>query len=156
MSASTSSTYLPQSVGLPEWAVVGEVVGFFARLRGVSPEDTPLPPGFLPDPDLPVRVLSGGQEQRVALTVALLGSPSVLLLDEPAANLDDEGRATLWGVLGRLVEEGAAVLVTTPSGTDLRPVADRTVTLVEGRLEEPPGYGAPRAAGGEPAWEAVS
>lgn len=129
--------YLPQTVGLPDWATVGEVLHLFARLRGVERADTILPAGFLPDEESPVRVLSGGQTQRVALAVALLGFPSVLLLDEPAANLDDEGRSTLWQVLGEVMEAGSAVLVAAPSGPDTRPVADRVVVLSEGRLRSP-------------------
>ncbi len=128
--------YLPQSVGLPEWATVGEVLQLFARLRRADPADTPLPQGFLPHVDTPVRVLSGGQAQRVALTVALLGSPSVLLLDEPAANLDDSGREMLWHALDQMVGLGGAVLIATPSGPETRPMADRVLELSRGKLEE--------------------
>lgn len=129
--------YLPQTVGLPHWATVGEVLDLFSRLRGVDREDTTLPDGFVPGAEAQVRTLSGGQVQRVALAVALLGSPPVLLLDEPAANLDEEGRATLWQVLGDLMEGGSAVLIAAPSGPDTGPLADKVVVLSEGRLRSP-------------------
>jgi ABC-type multidrug transport system ATPase subunit len=135
--------YLPQSLGLPEWATVDEVLGLFARLRGWfgSPVDLPeLPEGFLPPGDDRIDVLSGGQRQRVAIAVALLGSPAILLLDEPAANLDDEGRADLFAVLAGERDRGASIVVAAPSPGDLNGLPDRTVRLRDGRIHaaEPP------------------
>ncbi|MEX0825748.1 MAG: ABC transporter ATP-binding protein [Acidimicrobiia bacterium] len=126
--------YLPQSVGLPPWATVGEVVAFFARLRRVDPADSPLPAGFVPDSDRPIKVLSGGQRQRVALAVALLGEPSLVLLDEPFANLDDQGRAVLTVVLRAAADDGRTVVIATPTESDLGGLDQTVIKIVGGRI----------------------
>lgn len=130
--------YLPQTVGFPGWATPAEVIAFFARLRGVDPTSHPFLPDFLPDPTLPVKVLSGGQRQRLALAVAMLGRPGLVLLDEPAASLDDAGQESLERVIGDVATAGTSVLVATPRSEDLSRMFDTVVDLVEGRLEDRP------------------
>jgi ABC-type multidrug transport system ATPase subunit len=124
--------YLPQALGMPTWATVAEVLDLFGRLRGSSELAVTLPEGFLPPLEQPIGQLSGGQRQRVAFAVALLGRPSLLLLDEPAANLDDDGRAAMVAVLEALREAGTSVLVAAPSPGDLNGLPDRTVRLRDG------------------------
>ena len=139
--------YLPQLVSLPESVTVGEVIAFFARLRGVSvrrPADlaaaVPLPDGFLPGLERPIGALSGGMRRRVALAAALLGSPPLVLLDEPAASLDEEHSASLWETLQALRAAGGTALIAMPLLVtsmlrhDLAAVADRAVMLDHGRV----------------------
>jgi ABC-type multidrug transport system ATPase subunit len=140
--------YVPQRVSLPESGTVGEVLTLFSRLRGASLDSMPFPPGFVPPPERRVGVLSGGQQQRVVLAAALLGAPRLLLLDEPSANLDEEGREQLWRVLRELADEGAAVLVASPSPSDLAGVADRELVVEEGRVSQRPTWGSLRAIRG--------
>jgi len=139
--------YLPQLVSLPESVTVGEVIAFFARLRGVSvrrPADlaaaVPLPDGFLPSLERPIGALSGGMRRRVALGAALLGSPPLVLLDEPAASLDEEHSSSLWETLQALRAAGGTALIAMPLLVtsmlrhDLASVADRAVMLDHGRV----------------------
>lgn len=126
---------------------VGEVIAFFARLRGVSvrrPADlasaVPLPDGFLPTLERPIGALSGGMRRRVALGAALLGSPPLVLLDEPAASLDEEHSHSLWETLQALRAAGGTALIAMPLLVtsmlrhDLAGVADRAVMLDHGRV----------------------
>ncbi|WP_433347911.1 ABC transporter ATP-binding protein [Microtetraspora malaysiensis] len=78
--------------------------------------------------DRPVGVLSGGQRRRVQAATAMVGSPRLLLLDEPTAGADPETRSALLAAVRARAEAGAAVLYTThylPELVDL----DATVAL---------------------------
>lgn len=127
--------YLPQSLMLPESATIGEVIVFFADLRGVDPDETRLPEDFTRDYGELVGPLSIGQRQRVGLRVALLGTPKLLLLDEPVASLDQEGREQFWQVLRDLRDsKGMSCLIASPSPSDLVGVADRAISMIDGRI----------------------
>ncbi|MGE5467359.1 MAG: ATP-binding cassette domain-containing protein, partial [Ignavibacteria bacterium] len=69
--------------------------------------------------------LSGGQRQRLGLARALYGSPSVLILDEPNANLDEAGEAALEAALRAATSAGQTVLIVSH-----RPIAIRNCDLV--------------------------
>lgn len=77
--------------------------------------------------------LSGGQQQRVLIAHALIRRPSLLLLDEPLANLDVRSVAGIVALLHRLcVEQGIAVLLSAHDMNPLLPVMDRIVYLANG------------------------
>jgi energy-coupling factor transport system ATP-binding protein len=91
--------------------------------------------------------LSGGQQRRLALAALLARDPQVLVLDEPFAGLDPEGRAGLVSLLGRLRARGLTLVVVSHDREPFLPLVDRVVTLADGRIvDEAPG-GAQRAAG---------
>lgn len=77
--------------------------------------------------------LSGGMKQKLGLATALIHRPKVLLLDEPSGGLDPLTRGDLWRLIGRVVAEGAAVLVSTPY-MDEAARCRRIGLLREGRL----------------------
>lgn len=128
--------YLPQGIQLDEPLTAREILRFFARLRGVDPHPDHMPDGFLPPLDAPLSVLSGGQRQRVAIALALLGTPRLLLLDEPIANLDDAGVGLTWQALRTVIDQGGAALVTSPRSDDLEGIAQRVLILGDGSLQE--------------------
>jgi ABC-2 type transport system ATP-binding protein len=82
--------------------------------------------------DLPVHTLSRGQKQRLGLMRALVHSPSVLLLDEPASGLDPRSRVELRELLRQLAGQGCAVIVSSHLLTDLEEVADTVVFIDQG------------------------
>ncbi len=85
--------------------------------------------------DRPAGELSTGTAQRLNLAIALAGSPSVLLLDEPTATLSPDQRVRLWGWLDTLrTEEGLALLFSTQSVDEAARHADRMVVLSRGRV----------------------
>lgn len=82
----------------------------------------------------PWRKLSGGERQRLSLALCLVGRPSTVVLDEPTAGVDPEGRAAIRGVVAELRREGAAVLLTTHELAEAERVADRVVVIDRGRV----------------------
>jgi ABC-2 type transport system ATP-binding protein len=80
-----------------------------------------------------IRALSGGQRRRLALAQALLGSPAVLILDEPTTGLDPEQRASLRGVLAELART-SIVLVSTHQTEDVAALCERVIVLDDGRV----------------------
>jgi len=78
-------------------------------------------------------ILSGGERRRVEVARALLASPSMLLLDEPFAGLDPEGRRALQSGLAA-VPRGVSLLVTDHAHEDVLQVCDRAVLLLDGRV----------------------
>ncbi|MDQ1287302.1 MAG: type transport system ATP-binding protein [Actinomycetota bacterium] len=82
--------------------------------------------------DRPTQVLSRGQKQRLGLARALVHSPAVLLLDEPASGLDPRSRIELRGIVRDLATAGAAVLVSSHVLAELDTLADRAVFVSGG------------------------
>ncbi len=81
----------------------------------------------------PWRRLSGGEQQRLSLALALVGRPSVVFLDEPTAGVDPEGRLAVRSVIAGLKESGISVILTTHELTEAERLADRVVIIDHGR-----------------------
>jgi ABC-2 type transport system ATP-binding protein len=77
--------------------------------------------------------LSGGQESRASLAAALLGSPELLVLDEPTVGLDPVLRRDLWSLFHRLADDGATLLVSSHV-MDEASRCDRLLLMREGEL----------------------
>lgn len=79
---------------------------------------------------------STGMKQRLGFAMALTGNPEYLVLDEPTNGMDIEGRADIHQLLGKLREEGIAVLISTHLVYEAEQIADRVTAIHEGRLVE--------------------
>ncbi|MFP5342700.1 MAG: ABC transporter ATP-binding protein [Candidatus Limnocylindria bacterium] len=82
----------------------------------------------------PYRRLSGGERQRLGLAVALVGRPSVLILDEPTAGMDPEARAVARELVTAERERGVAIVLTSHDLVDVERLADRVLILADGRV----------------------
>jgi ABC-2 type transport system ATP-binding protein len=80
------------------------------------------------------RRLSGGEKQRLALALALVGRPQVAFLDEPTAGVDPAGRLVIREVIRGLRDDGVAVLLTTHELEEAARLADRVVIVDHGRV----------------------
>lgn len=84
----------------------------------------------------PFGALSGGQKQRVLIARALSSHPELLVMDEPLAGVDLHSQAGLAHLLGRLRDDGMALLVVLHELGPMAPVLSRSVTLCDGRVVE--------------------
>jgi ABC-2 type transport system ATP-binding protein len=113
-----------------------EAVGLFA-----SYYDHPLDPADLVErvglgavARTPWRRLSGGEQQRLSLALALVGRPEVAFLDEPTAGVDPQGRLALRQIISGLRDDGVCVLLTTHELEEAERLADRIVIIDRGRV----------------------
>jgi ABC-2 type transport system ATP-binding protein len=103
--------------------------------------DDPVAPGELIDrlglgsvAGTPWRRLSGGEQQRLSLALALVGRPQVVFLDEPTAGVDPQGRLAIRGQMAALRADGVCVLLTTHELEEAERVADRIAIIDQGRV----------------------
>jgi ABC-2 type transport system ATP-binding protein len=113
--------YMPQRFGLYEDLRVQENLDLYADLHAVAQADRSARysdlmrmTGLAPFTSRLAGKLSGGMKQKLGLACSLVGSPPLLLLDEPTVGVDPVSRRELWAIIHRLVEErGATVLLST-------------------------------------------
>ena len=114
-----------------------ENLELFARLEGAAAPEAAaaeLVASFqLPDAGRPSGELSVGNRQRLNIALSLIGSPRVLLLDEPTAALDPGQRRRVWEVVNSLRADGGAVCFATQNLEEVEH-ADRTIVLQDGRV----------------------
>jgi ABC-2 type transport system ATP-binding protein len=115
---------------------VQENVAYFASILGAAPTQTDRvirAVSLVEDAQHRVDRLSGGQRARVSLATALLGSPDVLVLDEPTVGLDPVLRHELWTLFHQLADEGTTLLVSSHV-MDEADRCDRLLLLRDGQL----------------------
>jgi ABC-2 type transport system ATP-binding protein len=81
-----------------------------------------------------VSTYSGGMRRRLDIAMSLIGSPSVIVLDEPTGGLDPESRLEVWKSVRELAARGTTVLLTTQYLDEAEQLADRIAILHEGRI----------------------
>jgi len=84
--------------------------------------------------DRRVSTYSGGMRRRLDIAMSLVGTPSVIFLDEPTTGLDPEGRLEVWKTIKELAGGGTTILLTTQYLEEAEQLADRIAILHEGRI----------------------
>ncbi|MBA3734134.1 MAG: ABC transporter ATP-binding protein [Actinobacteria bacterium] len=129
--------WVPQQPAFYDRLTARENLELFARLEGeddLAATAARLLARFDIPPDRPAHMLSVGNRQRLNVALALLGSPRVLLLDEPTAALDPGQRRRLWETVTTLRDEGGSVVFSTQNLEELDLYARRVAVLQRGRL----------------------
>ena len=149
--------YLPQDFGVPPGLTCFELLDTVARLKGIRSRSAVLAMlegvGLHDVAKRPVESLSGGMRQRLGIAQALIGSPELVIVDEPTAGLDPEERVRFRNLLSE--HRGLRlVLLSTHIVSDVESVATEIAVVRQGRLLA---FGTPeelvaRAAGA--VWEA--
>jgi ABC-2 type transport system ATP-binding protein len=80
------------------------------------------------------RRLSGGEQQRLSLAMAVIGRPELVFLDEPTAGLDPQARHATWDLIGDLRRDGVTVVLSTHFMDEAERLADEVVVVDRGRV----------------------
>jgi ABC-2 type transport system ATP-binding protein len=131
-----------QSTGVDPFLTVRETValyaGYYPRPRDV--DEVIAVVGLAHKRDARVVRLSGGQQRRLDVAVALAGDPELLFLDEPTTGFDPGARRNAWGIVRNLTDLGKTVFLTTHYMDEAQALADRVAIIAGGEIvaEGPP------------------
>lgn len=126
-----------QETRFPEKIKVGEAMQLFGAFYGIGgsrlKEILELV-SLTEKKDAYVNTLSGGQRQRLALGIAVIQKPRVLLLDEPTTGLDPHARREIWHILADLKRGGSTLLLTTHYMEEAEELCERIVVMFRGKI----------------------
>jgi ABC-2 type transport system ATP-binding protein len=131
-----------QSTGIDPFLTVRETIemyaGYYATRRPT--DDVIERVGLGEKRDTRVRQLSGGQQRRLDVAIALAGDPELLFLDEPTTGFDPSARRNAWEIVKNLVAIGKTVFLTTHFMDEAQYLADRVAVIANGKIvaEGPP------------------
>lgn len=136
------TSYLAQQSEAPDFLRVGELLFYSGRLRGLPAREARAvsrdlldQSGLAPLHGLPLHAISRGEERLARFCATLLGSPRLLILDEPTVGLDLRQRQWMWEILRQMHQHNnLTTIVATHFIEEIEPHADRVAVLREGRL----------------------
>ncbi len=117
---------------LTVWELVERFAGYYPTPMSVA--DTLDLVGLSDRRNARAGTLSGGQQRRLDVAMALVGDPDVLFLDEPTTGFDPSARHQAWDVITRLRQLGKTILLTTHYMDEAEALADRVIVVVAGRI----------------------
>lgn len=134
--------FTPQFLGLYRHLTGRENLEFFARCTGVSRQQIPARVGqaleeieLTDKADVRVDHMSGGMQRRLHLAATLVSHPSLLVLDEPTAGVDQGVRMSIHELIRRRAKQGAAVVVVTHELDEAEVLSHRVALLHQGQLK---------------------
>lgn len=132
--------YLPEERGLYRKDPVLEIMLYFAQIKGTNRRNARAwaeayleRVGLSDKARLKLEKLSGGQQQKIQLGIAMLGEPQLLILDEPAKGLDPVNRQLLMSLIAERRQDGATVILVTHNMDEVERLCDRALLLRHGR-----------------------
>jgi len=125
-----------QSCSMPPELTVRELVSLYA---GYYPHPRPVEEtidvvGLVEERDARSSGLSGGQQRRLDVALALIGDPELVFLDEPTTGFDPSARHHAWEVIANLRELGKTIFLTTHYMDEAQALADRVAVIADGRI----------------------
>jgi ABC-2 type transport system ATP-binding protein len=135
--------FLPENPSYYEFLTAREALRFFGQLSGVAPAALPgrieellVMVGLTGAADRQIRKFSKGMQQRLGIAQALVGDPSLVVLDEPMSGLDPIGRKDLRDLILELKRRGKTVLFSTHILPDVESLCDRVGVIIGGQLRD--------------------
>lgn len=129
--------YVPQELAFHDDAKLGSSIMFFANLRKVNHKGAAVAlakVGLQGHEKKRLRDLSGGMKQRLALAIALIADPPIIVLDEPTSNLDASGRGEVIDTLCQLRDDGKTLLFASHRPDEVLSLAGRVLVMEKGKL----------------------
>ena len=135
--------YLPEERGLYKKEPVIDVMTYFGQLKGLSKQqarqfslDYLEQVGITDQANVRVDKLSGGQQQKVQLGVAIMNSPELLILDEPTKGFDPVNRQLLMSIIFDLHRHGTTIIMVSHQMDEVEKTCDRILLLKDGVARE--------------------
>lgn len=133
--------YCPQANALLGQLTGHEILMMYARLRGIPEKCIEYTSNHLLQllgiesyRDKKVGGYSGGTKRKLSVAIALIGSPPIVIMDEPSSGLDPQSRLELWDIIRSIKESGTAVLLTSHSMEEANALCDNLAIIVNGRI----------------------
>jgi ABC-2 type transport system ATP-binding protein len=128
-------SFLPQNVRFRDNMDAGEALHFFAGLRGCEPaESRTFAKELEIDLSKKINSLSPGQQRKLQLVITTIGSPDILILDEPTAGLDPSGVQQVRGIIKKLNQRGCTIFISSHVLIELENLCHTIAIIEKGEL----------------------
>lgn len=135
--------YLPEERGLYKKETVIDVMTYFGQLKGLTKKQAQkFTTNYLASVDLAehagtiIDKLSGGQQQKIQLGIAVMNNPELLILDEPTKGFDPVNRRLLMGIIRNFHQQGTTVIMISHQMDEVEKICDRILLLKNGHAVE--------------------